>query len=63
MSGPKCELDTRFVFGEQIRSIGSTMGSHHDFRDVIALVWTGKPTPVRDRVMPIDQGREACAAL
>jgi NADPH:quinone reductase-like Zn-dependent oxidoreductase len=41
-SGPKAEIDIRFIFGKQISLIGSTMGTHQDFRDVTALLWTGR---------------------
>ena len=62
-SGPKTEIDIRFIFGKQISIIGSTMGSHQDFRDVMALVWEGKLKPVVDRVMRLSEGKEAFAAL
>jgi len=62
-SGPQVEMDMRFIFGKQIGIIGSTMGSHQDFRDVMALVWAGKLAPVIDRVMPLAEGKEAFARL
>jgi len=58
-SGPQAEIDIRFIFGKQISLIGSTMGSHQDFRDVINLLWAGKIKPVIHQVMPLSQGREA----
>ncbi len=62
-SGPQAEVDVRFIFGKQISIIGSTMGSHQDFRDVMALVWAGKLKPVVDRVLPLSEGRAAFALL
>jgi NADPH:quinone reductase-like Zn-dependent oxidoreductase len=58
-SGPQAEIDIRFIFGKQISLIGSTMGSHQDFLDVLNLLWTGKLKPVIDRVMPLSEGRKA----
>jgi NADPH:quinone reductase-like Zn-dependent oxidoreductase len=58
-SGPQAEIDIRFIFGKQISLIGSTMGSHQDFRDVINLLWAGKIKPVIHKVMPLSEGREA----
>jgi NADPH:quinone reductase-like Zn-dependent oxidoreductase len=58
-SGPHTEIDVRYIFGKQISLIGSTMGSHQDFRDVTSLLWAGKLKPVIDRVMPLSEGIEA----
>jgi NADPH:quinone reductase-like Zn-dependent oxidoreductase len=58
-SGPKTEIDVRFIFGKQISLIGSTMGTHQDFRDVMDLVWAGKLRTVVDKVIPLSEGRSA----
>jgi len=62
-SGPKAEIDIRYIFGKQISLIGSTMGTHQDFRDVTALLFAGKLKPIIHRVMPLSQGREAYAMM
>ena len=58
-SGPQAEIDIRYIFGKQLSLIGSTMGTHQDFRDIIAILWSGKLKPVIDRVMPLSEGRQA----
>jgi NADPH:quinone reductase-like Zn-dependent oxidoreductase len=62
-SGPKVEIDLRFIFGKQISLIGSTMGSPQDFRDVMELVWAGQLKAPVDRVLPLRAGREGHALL
>ncbi len=62
-SGPQAEIDIRYIFGKQISLIGSTMGTHQDFRDITALLWEGKLKTVIDRVIPFSEGREAYALL
>jgi NADPH:quinone reductase-like Zn-dependent oxidoreductase len=58
-TGPKAEIDIRYIFGKQISLIGSTMGSREDFRTITSLLWEGRLKPVVDRVMPLSRGREA----
>jgi NADPH:quinone reductase-like Zn-dependent oxidoreductase len=62
-SGPQVEIDVRFIFSKQISIIGSTMGTHQDFQDVMGLLWAGKLKPVVDRCMPLSEGKEAFALL
>ena len=62
-SGPQAQIDIRYIFGKQIRIIGSTMGSHQDFRDVVALLRSGRLKPIIDRVMPLRDGIEAYAMM
>ena len=58
-SGAMAEIDIRYIFGKQIRLIGSTMGTHQDFHDIATLLWSGRLKPIIDRVMPMSQGKEA----
>jgi NADPH:quinone reductase-like Zn-dependent oxidoreductase len=62
-SGPHADIDMRFIFGKQISLIGSTMGTHQDFRELTTLLWSGKLRPVIDRVMPLSRGKEAYGIL
>jgi NADPH:quinone reductase-like Zn-dependent oxidoreductase len=62
-SGPKTEIDIRFIFGKQISLIGSTMGSPQDFRDVMELVWSGMIKVPVDRVLPLEAGSKGHALL
>jgi NADPH:quinone reductase-like Zn-dependent oxidoreductase len=62
-SGPKAEIDIRFIFGKQISLIGSTMGSHQDFRDVLDLIWSRRIEAIIDRELPLSQGKEAYAIM
>jgi NADPH:quinone reductase-like Zn-dependent oxidoreductase len=62
-SGPHAEIDIRFIFGKQISLIGSTMGTHQDFRDVTAMLWAGKLKTLVDRVLPLSEGKDAFSIL
>jgi NADPH:quinone reductase-like Zn-dependent oxidoreductase len=58
-SGPKAEIDIRYIFGKQISLIGSTMGSHQDFHDLLDLLGSAKIKPVIHGVMPLSEGGDA----
>ncbi len=62
-SGPLVEIDLRYIFSKQISLIGSTMGSHQDFREITALLREKRLKPVVDRTMPLSEGREAFAMM
>ena len=58
-SGPMVELDIRRLFWFQWSILGSTMGSHAEFAEVMALAREGKLWPVVDSVVPLARGPEA----
>ncbi len=58
-SGPQAEIDIRLIFGKQISLVGSTMGTHQDFRDITRMLWGGKIKTVVGEVLPLSEGRRA----
>jgi NADPH:quinone reductase-like Zn-dependent oxidoreductase len=62
-SGPQAEIDIRYIFSKQISIIGSTMGTHQDFRTITSMLWSGRLIPLIDRVLPLSDGRQAFAAM
>ena len=62
-SGPKVELDMRYVFSRQLRIIGARMGSLAEMREAWKLVVSGKVRPVVDQVFPLERAADAHARL
>lgn len=62
-SGPKTELDIRYIFSKHLSIIGSTLGPHQDYIRVMNLIFNGQLQPVIDRVLPLQQAREAQGRL
>ncbi len=58
-SGPKLELDNRYLFAKHLSLIGSTMGPLADFAKVMALVFAGKLQAPIDSVFPLTEIRAA----
>lgn len=58
-SGPKFELDIRYLFAKHISIIGSSMGPHQDYVRVMNLIFDGKLKPVIGAVLPLAEAREA----
>ncbi|MBK9122650.1 MAG: zinc-binding dehydrogenase [Chloroflexi bacterium] len=57
-SGPKFELDLRYIFSKHLSIIGSTMGPHQDYVRVMNLVFSGALKPVVGAVLPLEQAGE-----
>ena len=49
------QTDLRHIFFRQVRVIGSTMGSHKEFLDVMKCIFRGQLKPVIDRVLPLPE--------
>lgn len=62
-SGPDATTDLARIFWNQLRILGSTMGTNDEFREVTARFNAGHLAPVIDRVYPAEQGAEAFARL
>jgi NADPH:quinone reductase-like Zn-dependent oxidoreductase len=58
-SGPKLEIDIRYMFAKHISIIGSTMGSRQDFRDVMELVFKHRLRMPVEHVLPLSEARAA----
>ena len=56
---PRVEIDNRYVFAKHLSLIGSTMGTHNDFRSVMDLVFKGRLKSILDQTFPL---RDAGAA-
>ncbi len=62
-SGPDATTDLGRIFWNQLRILGSTMGSPDDFREVTSLLRCGALTPVIDSVFDAENGRGAYEKL
>lgn len=58
-SGYEAQLNLTFLFWNQYRIMGSTMGNHTETAEALALAWSGKINPVVDRVLPLAELQEA----
>jgi len=62
-SGPDATTDLARIFWNQLRLLGSTMGSNDEFKEVAALFATGKLKPVVDQVFTVADAQKAYARL
>jgi NADPH:quinone reductase-like Zn-dependent oxidoreductase len=58
-SGPKVDLDLRFLFSKQFSFLGSYMGTMGDLHDVLKHVVSGKIKGVVDSTFPLSEARAA----
>lgn len=62
-SGPRFEIDNRYLFGKHLTIIGSSMGTSIDYERVMSLVFKGRLRPVIDTVYPLEQAPTALRRL
>ena len=58
-SGPKTTVSLQRIYWNQLNVLGSTMGSHEDFRAMLAAVNTNHITPVIDSAFPLNHAPAA----
>jgi NADPH:quinone reductase-like Zn-dependent oxidoreductase len=58
-TGPKVELDLRFLFSRQLSLLGSYMGTMSELHEVLTHVFARRLKPVIDRVFPLKELRAA----
>ena len=62
-TGPDATTDLARIFWNQLRVLGSTMGTPNEFREVAALFAAGHVEPVVDRIYSPDRAADAWARL
>jgi NADPH:quinone reductase-like Zn-dependent oxidoreductase len=62
-SGPDAVTDLARIFWNQLRILGSTMGTNEEFAEVAALYRSGALRPVVDKVVDVASGADAYARL
>lgn len=62
-TGHEVTLNLRVLFAKGISILGSTMGSLAEMKEVVQHVEAGRLRPVVDRVLPLDEIREAHRVL
>ena len=62
-TGPQVSLDLRRLFWHQWSILGSTMGTHREFAEIVRLAHEGRLWPVVDSVVPLAEGAAAYARM
>jgi NADPH:quinone reductase-like Zn-dependent oxidoreductase len=58
-TGPKVELDLRFLFSRQLSLLGSYMGTMSELHEVLGHVFAGRLNPIIDHTFPLKEIRAA----
>ncbi len=58
-TGPKADLDLRFLFSRQLALLGSYMGTMGELNEVLGHVFAGRLKPVIDHLFPLCEIRAA----
>lgn len=58
-TGPKVDLDLRFLFSRQLSVLGSYMGTMSELHEVLSHVFAGRLKPVVDHIFPLKEIRAA----
>jgi NADPH:quinone reductase-like Zn-dependent oxidoreductase len=58
-TGPRADIDLRFLFSRQQTVLGSYMGTMGELHEVLKHVFRGKLKPVVDRTFPLQEIRAA----
>lgn len=58
-SGPRFEFDNRYIFGKHLSIIGTTMGPHTEYEQVMGLIFNGRLRPLIDTIYPLSEGLAA----
>lgn len=58
-SGYEAPVAVNYIFRKHLSIIGSTMGTHSDFRTVMQLIFAGRLKPVVGQVFPLSEIRAA----
>ncbi len=58
-TGPKAEIDLRFLFSRQLSLLGSYMGTMSELHEVLGHVFAGRLKPVIDHIFPLKDIRIA----
>jgi len=62
-TGPRADLDLRYVFSRELTILGAKMGPRAEFNTVARLVGEGKLKPVIDSIFPLSEARSALAKM